>query len=51
MDPKEWNSKLEVVKATICLNRFELLTSSDEVDSETMRKWAHEQLDRWLEIR
>ena len=51
MDPAEWNPKISVVKATTCLNRFELLASSDEVDSDTMRKWAHEQLDRWLDSR
>lgn len=51
MDPHQWNPKVEVVKATVCLNRFELLASSTAVDSDTMRKWAHEQLDAWLNSR
>lgn len=51
MDPSEWKLEVETVEATICLNRFELLVSSRELDSGVMRKWAHEQLDKWLDSR
>jgi len=53
MDPLTWakDSGAGVVKATACLNRFELLANGGPVDSEVMRKWAHEQLDAWLDKR
>jgi hypothetical protein len=51
MDPTKWDQTVGVVKATTCLNRFELLASGEDVDSETMRKWAHERLDEWLDKR
>lgn len=51
MDSTTWARSLGVVKATTCLNRFELLASSTDVDSDTMRKWAHERLDEWLDKR
>ena len=51
MDPTTWDSDVEKAKVTTCLNRFEVLASSREMDSEVMRKWAHEQLDAWLDRR
>jgi hypothetical protein len=51
MDPTKWDQTMGVVKATTCLNRFELLASGEDVDSETMRKWAHERLEEWLNNR
>jgi hypothetical protein len=50
-DPTVWDQTVGVVKATTCLNRFELLASGEDVDSETMRKWAHERLEEWLNNR
>jgi hypothetical protein len=51
MDPTKWDQTMGAVKATTCLNRFELLASGEDVDSETMRKWAHERLEEWLNNR
>ncbi len=51
MDPTTWDSEAENAKVTTCLNRFEVLASSQEMNSEIMRKWVHEQLDRWLDSR
>lgn len=51
MDPTVWDQTIGTVKATVCLNRFEILASGAHVDSETMRKWAHERLDDWLDWR
>lgn len=55
MSPGTWDPGVGVVtgevKATTCLNRFELLVSGEGMDSEGMRKWAHERLDEWLDGR
>jgi hypothetical protein len=51
MDPTVWDQTVGVVKATACLNRFELLASGEDVSSDTMRKWAHERLEEWLNSR
>lgn len=51
MDPTTWDLEAEKAKVTTCLNRFELLASSSKMDSEVMRKWAHERLDEWLDKR
>ena len=50
MDPTAWDSDADLVTVTTCLNRFELLASG-ELPSEIMRRWAHEQLDAWLDKR
>ena len=53
MDPKDWGGEMGIstAKVTVCQNRFELLASSSDLDSEAMRKWAHERLDEWLDKR
>ena len=50
-DPNNWSLQLATVETTTCLNRFEVLISGSELDSELVRKWAHEQLDAWLDKR
>ena len=51
MDPRVWSQSVGVVKVTKCLNRFEILADSADVESEMMREWAHERLDEWLNSR
>jgi len=49
-DVEPWPADIGTVKVTSCLNRFEVLIE-DNVPSDAVRTWAHEQLDAWLDER
>ena len=49
-DVEPWPADIGTVKVTSCLNRFEVLIE-DDVPSDAVRTWAHEQLDAWLDER
>lgn len=51
MDPNSWDQEVGVVKATTCLNRFEVLIQGDNIEAEDVREWAHRCLDAWLDKR